>query len=183
MMLLILGIILCVYFYIYYVRTDRICGTTKNGVVSYCKIDQDNLKDHYVDGINTGKKWQCVEFVRRYYLQTHRLTFPSVEDAYEMRRLTHMTNVDTKESVPCSFFPSGTSTPRVDDIIILHLDPYGHTGIVVSVDSGNTLRIAEQNWKEWERPHDSRELSLNDPAIIGWIRVEHSEPRSISLTW
>jgi len=182
-MLLILGalILIC----IYYITKDRICGVTKNGVVSYCKIDQYNLKDHYQDGINTGKKWQCVEFVRRYYLQIYRLTFPSVEDAYALRRLTHMTRVDTKESIPCSFFPSGTFTPRVGDILILHLNPYGHTGIVVEVDTehSNTLRIAEQNWKEWERPHDSRELSLNDPAIIGWIHVEHSEPPSISLTW
>ena len=151
------------------IRTDPICGVTDNGVVAYCKISQYDLVDHHLDGLPTGKKWQCVEFVRRYYMQIHRLTFPSVADAYEMMKLTELIDIDTQQPRPCTFYSPLKSTPQKDDIIILEHEKYGHTAIVVAVQ-GNRIRIAEQNWDPWVAPHYSRELSVDDPRIIGWLR-------------
>ena len=151
------------------IRSDPICGITENGVVAYCKSSKYNIVDHYLDGLPTGKKWQCVEFVRRYYMQIHRLTFRSVADAYEMMKLTELIDIDTQQPHPCIFHSPTESTPQKDDILILEHEEYGHTAIIVGVQ-GNRIRIAEQNWELWVAPHYSRELSVNDPMIIGWLR-------------
>jgi len=40
-----------------------------NGVIGYSNYDDDYVSDdyNYVDGYNTGMKWQCVEYVNLYY--------------------------------------------------------------------------------------------------------------------
>ena len=154
------------------VRSDPIYGVTENGVVAYCNSSKYNHIDHYLDGLPTGKKWQCVEFVRRYYMQIHSLTFPSVADAYEMMKLTEFIDINTHQSYPCTFYSPTESTPQKDDIIILKHEEYGHTAVIVAVQ-GSQIRIAEQNWDPWVAPHYSRELSVNDPRIIGWLRPKH----------
>jgi hypothetical protein len=166
-MILLLGIILILLYLS--VRGDSVYGVTNNGVVGYCNSSKYNLTDHYMDGLPTGKKWQCVEFVRRYYMQIHRLTFRSVADAYEMMNLTEFIDIDTQQTYPCTFYSPTESTPRKDDILILKHEEYGHTAIIVDIQ-GDRIRIAEQNWKPWVAPHYSRELSVNDPLIVGWLR-------------
>jgi len=166
-MILLLGIILILLYVV--IRSNSVCGVTDNGVVGYCKISQYNLADYYLDGLLTGKKWQCVEFVRRYYMQIHGLTFPSVVNAYEMMKLTEVIDIRTRQSYPCTFHSSLESTPQKDDILILEHEEYGHTAVIVGIQ-GDRIRIAEQNWKPWVASYYSRELSVDDPRIIGWLR-------------
>ena len=165
--ILLLGMILILIYLS--LRNDPICGVTENGVVAYCNNSQYSFANHLLYGLPTGKKWQCVEFVRRYYMQIHRLTFPSVADAYEMMKLTEFIDIDTRQPRTCTFHSPLKSTPQKDDIIIMKHEEYGHTAIVVAVQ-GSRIRIAEQNWKPWIAPHYSRELSVDDPRIIGWLR-------------
>jgi len=150
-------------------RIDSIYGVTENGVVAYCNSSKYNLVDHYLDGLPTGKKWQCVEFVRRYYMQIHHLTFPSVANAYEMMKLTELIDINTQQPHPCIFYSPTESTPQKDDILIMEHDKYGHTAIIVAIQD-KRIQIAEQNWEPWVAPHYSRELSVDDPLIIGWLR-------------
>jgi len=152
------------------VRSNPIYGVTDNGVVAYCKISQYDLADHHLDGLPTGKKWQCVEFVRRYYMQIHHLTFRSVANAYEMMKLTEFIDINTHQSYPCTFYSPTESTPQKDDILILEHEEYGHTAVIIGVQ-GKRIRIAEQNWEPWVTSHYSRELSVDDPRIIGWLRT------------
>jgi hypothetical protein len=172
-MILLLSLILILLYVV--IRSNSVCGVTDNGVVGYCKISQYNLADHYLDGLPTGKKWQCVEFVRRYYMQIHGLTFPSVANAYEMMKLTEFIDIHTHQSYPCTFYSSTESTPQKDDILILEHEEYGHTAIIVGIQ-GDRIRIAEQNWKPWVASYYSRELSVDDPQIIGWLRTMHAAP-------
>jgi hypothetical protein len=177
-MILLLGIILVLLYVI--IRRDPICGVTKNGVIAYCNSSKYNLVDHYLDGLPTGKKWQCVEFVRRYYMQIHGLTFLSVANAYEMMKLTEFIDIDTQQSYPCTFYSPTESTPQKDDILIMEHGKYGHTAIIVSVQDSR-IRIAEQNWDPWIASEYSRELLVNDPQIIGWLRpsVGHSSSQTL----
>jgi hypothetical protein len=165
-LILLLSLILVLLYVI--IRHDPICGVTENGVVAYCNSSKYNLVDHYLDGLPTGKKWQCVEFVRRYYMQIHGLTFPSVANAYEMMKLTEFIDINTQQSYPCTFYSPTESTPQKDDILILEYEKYGHTAIIVGVQ-GKRIRIAEQNWDPWVASYYSRELSVDDPLIIGWL--------------
>jgi surface antigen len=177
-MILLLGIILVLLYVI--IRRDTICGVTENGVIAYCNSSKYNLSDHYLDGLPTGKKWQCVEFVRRYYMQIHGLTFPSVANAYEMMKLTEFIDIHTQQSYPYTFYSPTESIPQKDDILIIEHGKYGHTAIIVCIQ-GNRIRIAEQNWDPWVAPYYSRELLVNDPLIIGWLgpfvrRTKHAVP-------
>ena len=44
-----------------------------NDVIAYSNYDDDYASGeyNYVDGYNTGMKWQCVEYVNRYYYVIH----------------------------------------------------------------------------------------------------------------
>jgi hypothetical protein len=102
-------------------------------------------------------------------MQIHGLTFSSVANAYEMINLTEFIDIDTQQPRPCTFHSPLESTPQKDDILILEHEEYGHTAIIVGIQ-GDRIRIAEQNWKPWVASEYSRELSVNDPLIIGWLR-------------
>lgn len=168
MILLVLFLLLLLFFLFY----DRSCGITSNGVVSYCKPFFFNM-DHHVNGINTGKKWECVEFVRRYYQQIHQLTFLPVENARDMRHVREMRHLQNNFTYPCVFYPPSNSLPAVDDILLFNFEQTGHTAIVVKMVDANHVQIAEQNWSMWEHPHYSRVISLSDPTLIGWIHVQN----------
>jgi surface antigen len=86
-----------------------------------------------------------------------------------MMKLTEFIDIHTRQSYPCTFYSPIESTPQKDDILILEHDEYGHTAVIVVVE-GNRIHIAEQNWEPWVAPHYSRELYVNDPLILGWLR-------------
>ena len=88
-----------------------------------------------------------------------------------MMKLTEFIDIDTQQPRPCTFHLCAESTPQKDDILILEHEEYGHTAVIVAVQDSR-IRIAEQNWKPLDAPHYSRELSVDDPLIIGWLRTK-----------
>ncbi len=152
---------------LFYLSHYFVCGITKNGVIGYCNtIPYDSLS--YLNGHYTGKKWECVEFIRRYYQQIFGLTFPSIKNAYALMDLTSMKSLDNSSSSRCTFHKKGK--PQLHDILVFEHEQHGHTAIVVKVLKG-LVRIAEQNWGFWKADY-SREISLDDPTLLGWLRVK-----------
>ena len=152
---------------LFYLSHSFVCGMTKNGVVGYCNlIPYDSFS--YVDGKYTGRKWECVEFVRRYYQQIFGLTFPSIKNAYDLMELTSMKSLDGSSSSRCTFHKKGT--PQLHDILVFGHEIHGHTAIVVKALKG-LIHIAEQNWGFWEGSDYSRKISTKDPTLLGWLRV------------
>lgn len=134
------------------------------------------------DGYNVGLKYQCVEFVKRYYLQhlNHKMpdSYGHAKDFFDKaladgqrnkkRNLTQYTN------------PSQTQ-PRVNDLIVFdktNLNPYGHVAIVSKV-TGKRIEIIQQNPGPTGRSRENLRLAkhggkwqISNKQILGWSRKE-----------
>ena len=59
-----------------------------NNVPSFRNIFLEYQFDpNYVGNILSGLKWQCIEFVRRYFIEKYHITFKSVKNVYDMLNL------------------------------------------------------------------------------------------------
>jgi hypothetical protein len=138
---------------------------------------------------NAGIPFECVEFVRRYFMQTRGLTFPSVVDAtdmfYRIHALNKLTDTDTLGSVqlhtriypyvrPAQYYlRPGTMlfwAPKpMDDL------KYGHVALIVESNSDYVV-VAQQNQSPPVQVHDTRALfnAINVPnsAYLGVKIVE-----------
>jgi|ERR1044071_1447028 surface antigen len=93
-----------------------------------------------VNGIYTGIKWQCVEYVRRYYLVVYGANLGA------LYRGNANTWYDNAGKMGLDRFPNGSTTsPQVGDIITSNGGSFGHVAIVRSVTS-NQVCTAQQNF-------------------------------------
>ena len=133
----------------------------------YMKSDQTAfVKQSYKT--NAGIPFECVEFVRRYFMQTHGLTFPSVVDATDMfYRIHELVPLETGSaaSLQTHIYPyvrnalyylrPGTmlfwEPNHTDDL------KYGHVALVVEADADHVV-VAQQNRMPPIQSHDTREL-------------------------
>lgn len=130
------------------------------------------------DGYNIGQKYQCVEFIKRYYYEYldhkmpdpwgHAKNFfdPSVKDGAlnKARGLVQYTN------------PSKTP-PEPDDILVLSGFSYGHVGIVTEVTE-DSVEMIEQNSGPDGRTRSVFKLihtdglwKIDNSRIDGWLRL------------
>jgi hypothetical protein len=133
----------------------------------YVKSDRTALSKTYKT--RAGIPFECVEFVRRYFMQTHGLTFPSVVDATDMFYRI------------CELVPLGTGSEPVH--LQTHIYPYvkpalyylrpgtmlfwepkptddlkyGHVALIVEADADHVV-VAQQNRMPPIQSHDTREL-------------------------
>ena len=172
--------------YVYYTISmrDTILGTTHDGITAYAT----NGVSRHANQINwegqtivTGLQWECVEFVRRYFLLTRGLTFKSVQQADEIWGLLTFMDVETKTDVPCMHYNIGTINPQRGDILVWSVSkqyPFGHVAVILR-DTDNKLgmvEIAEQQGGPWAAPHYSRRISLGStPNLLGIVRVYHKK--------
>jgi len=134
---------------------------------------------------NAGIPFECVEFVRRYFMQTHALTFPSVVDATDMFCGTH-------ELVPMTRAPPGIKSVALRTCIYPYVRPplhylrpgtmlfwapnptdelkYGHVALVVESNSKHVI-VAQQNRRPPIQVYDTKKLfnAINSPnsAYLG----------------
>jgi surface antigen len=150
-----------------------------NGVAVYYNGPISNVEGRNTkNGYNIGLKYQCVEFVKRYYFEHlnhkmpdsygHAKSFfePHIKDGRinKTRNLTQFTN------------PS-KSKPKVDDLIVMGSSEYGHVAIVSSV-SDNSIEIIQQNPGISTSSRASIRLTQNKDGmwyiekerILGWLR-------------
>lgn len=136
---------------------------------NYIKFDDD-------DDIYTGIKWECVEFIRRFFIKNYLLTFRSVKNAFDMTSLTYFYSIIDDSVIHVQFIRYSRRnilSIQTNDIVIFSYKNTGHVALVTNVLSKqNQFEIVEQNWeKEWESSHFSRRIDLYDPNIIGWLRL------------
>ena len=132
-----------------------------NGVQAYSNTDDfnyynnnysDNYSDNKIDipnyynNVYTGLKWQCVEYVRRYLIINHNITFSNVYSASQIADAQFMT-LDGEIIIP-----KKNNNLVIGSIIIFPKDyeidsPDGHVALISSIlPSGIT--IAEQNYND-----------------------------------
>lgn len=148
-----------------------------NGRVSH--TGKRNLTD---DGYNLGLKYQCVEFVKRYYYQhyKHKMpdTYGNAKDFFDasLPDSTYNTKRDLYQ-----FTNSSISMPQVGDLIIFGgniWNKYGHVAIVCEV-SESKLTIIQQNGGPTADTRVQIPLTTKDgrwiierSKTLGWLRMK-----------
>ena len=155
---------------------------TFNGVDIYYNGRVANIQGRSVtaDGYNLGLRYQCVEFVKRYYYEYYNHKMP---DSYGNAKDFYSYAIEDGQINPArnlrQFSNPSSSKPKVGDLIIFGPTPYnkfGHVGIISKVES-KRLQIAQQNpgsnnpsrqWFNLER-RDSGHF-INHQYVLGWLR-------------
>ena len=151
-----------------------------NGINVYYNGNQANVfgRNLTADNYNLGLKYQCVEFVKRYYYINYGHKMPYTyghakelfDESLPDRKLNHKRGL-------YQFVNGSEYRPLPGDIVVFgpnHKNPFGHTGIV-TVSVGKKMEIIHQNVGE-----STRELFIVteiggrffvvDPDIKGWMR-------------
>lgn len=138
------------------------------------------------DRYNIGVKYQCVEFVKRYYFERfgHKMPDPmgNAVDFFDKHLLDGETNGARGLR---QFRDGGFMPPAAGDIIVFDrwmLNPYGHVAIVAAVD-GDTIEIAQQNPGPFRPSRERFALrqeagawSVAAPRVLGWLRRPDTSP-------
>jgi hypothetical protein len=138
------------------IRSEYSFMNLQSKVISIYTKDPTDSALHYV-----GLIYQCVEYVRRWWMKNAGITFGSVDSAYEIIYLTEGKYIDSGESFSLSRSINGTArrAPRRGDLLIYYATPgnpnwrYGHVAVIVDVDQNNGLvSLAEQNYsnQKWQ---------------------------------
>jgi hypothetical protein len=163
-----------------------------SGVIGYSNSNSSytsNLPNYYNE-IYTGMKYQCVEYTRRWLVQTQSLTYDSIPCASDIWRLSALNSTVTGESIPFNRVPNSSKCPpRVGSLLIYRrnkFNPVGHVAVITEVGS-DYIRVSEQNWDSEYWPGDySRQLRMRvnqgryqiveslEYPVFGWM-VYNSE--------
>jgi hypothetical protein len=146
------------------------------------KVHVKNPNGEMMYKTNAGIPFECVEFVRRHFMQTRGLTFPSVVDAtdmfYRIHELNQLTDPTVSVQLHTRIYPyvrpaqyylrPGTMlfwAPKPTDDL-----KYGHVALVVESSSDYVI-VAQQNKSPPVQMHNTNELfnAINTPnsAYIG----------------
>lgn len=134
------------------------------------------------DGYNLGLKYQCVEFVKRYYYQhlNHKMpdSYGNAKDFFDKNLSDGQHNISrnlTQYSHP------STQQPKVDDLLIFDghfANKFGHVAIVSNV-SETEIEIIQQNPGPFGKSRETFSLTqvdgkwvLDEDQILGWLRKE-----------
>ncbi|MCC8034641.1 MAG: CHAP domain-containing protein [Rikenellaceae bacterium] len=140
-------------------------------------------RDTTPDGYNVGLKYQCVEFVKRYYLYHygHRMS-----DTYGHAKHFFDPRLEDGQNNPgrglVQFRNGSSHSPQKGDIIVLGpsvFNPYGHVAVISEVGCG-WVEIVQQNSG---RKNGSREIleldnlkgkfHIKNRRVQGWLRMNN----------
>lgn len=164
-----------------------------NGVAIYFNGGVNTVEGRNLtpDGYNLGLRYQCVEFVKRYYFERHDHRMP---DSYgHARDFFDPSLMDGGHNVRRAMlqFRNGSSTqPAPDDLLVFEpwlFNRYGHVGIVASV-GGGVLEIAQQNPGPFGQSRERFPVVQRDgkwfiehSRVLGWLRLE-AQPEAVTAT-
>lgn len=99
------------------------------------------------DGYYYGFKWQCVEYVKRFYYVAKHHKMPNVfgnaKDFFDPSVPQGGLN---KQRGLIQYMNGGNVKPEPDDILVFTYAPYGHVAIVTKVTT-NSIEVIQQNEK------------------------------------
>jgi len=154
------------------------CGDTIgsfNGVTAhYNSGDINSCEDERhisSDGYSYGFKWQCVEYIRRYYKDVfdHEMTRWGHASGYHEQDIK---NGGFNETRQLTQYDNGMEMPQVHDIIVWR-GKYGHVAIVTKVEDGYVHTIA-QNVGEYCEARLELDGKTIAPGfnVAGFLRLE-----------
>lgn len=163
-----------------------------NGVKVYYNGGVNNSEGRNLsrDGYNLGIKYQCVEFVKRYYFErfNHRMpdAFGNAKDFFDAN--TAQGALNPKRGL-VQYRNGEAEKPQVDDLIVFPptlFNPYGHVAIVAGV-SEREVEIVQQNPGPFSGSRARFVLEAVDGRwkmagnALGWLRTA-AAPAALSST-
>lgn len=161
---------------------DRI--DSLNNVIVYYNGAVGNITERNLapDGYNLGLKYQCVEFVKRYYYEhlDHKMpnSYGDAKDFFDNNLKDGQVNRD--RALVQYTNPSKTK-PKIDDLLVFGgdmLNKFGHVAIVSEL-SENEIEIIQQNAGQYGKSRGSYKLeysngkwTIDSEQILGWLRKE-----------
>ncbi|WP_317194156.1 CHAP domain-containing protein [Hyunsoonleella ulvae] len=155
-----------------------------NGVYVFYNESMNNTYGRHLtkDGYNLGLKWQCVEFVKRYYFEylNHKMpnSYGHAKDFFNTNIKDGKLNRDRNLQ---QFKNGSKQKPRVNDIIVFKgnmFNPYGHVAIISKVTDVD-IEIIQQNVGKTSRASIDLEFKNNawlvdDTSVLGWLGIKTS---------
>jgi hypothetical protein len=154
-----------------------------NGVAIYYNggvntVEGRNLS---VDGYNLGLRYQCVEFIKRYYFERydHRMpdSYGHAKDFFDAKLADGGLNA---QRAMLQFRNGGLDQPQAEDLLVFGpslFNRYGHVAVIAHVEQ-NSLEIAQQNPGPFGSSREQLPLaqregrwSIDDPRVLGWLRL------------
>ena len=155
-----------------------------NGVMVYYNGGVHNIleRNRTADGYNLGMKYQCVEFVKRYYYEVydHRMpdSYGNAKDFFDPKLK------DGAFSEKRGLFQHsnpGYSKPQTGDLLIYSptiFNKFGHVSIVAKVGEQH-IEIIQQNpgpfsssREKFNLVRNKKTWEIGDTRILGWLRKE-----------
>jgi len=152
-----------------------------NGVNVYYNGGVSNVEHRNTsDGYNLGLKYQCVEFVKRYYYENYNHKMPDTYgNAIDFFNSALSDGKINSQRALTQFTNPSISKPRIGDLIVMSgtiFNKYGHVAIVSNVTDEN-IEIIQQNPGPFS---NSRELfgltktegywEIKNDRVMGWLR-------------
>ncbi len=132
------------------------------------------------DGYNLGLKYQCVEFVKRYYYEELNHKMP---DSYGHAKDFFNSNLKdgekNKQRNLNQFTNPSKSKPEINDLVVYSgttMNKYGHVSIISNVTE-NEIEIIQQNPGPFGKSREKFDLTMENgkwriknDRILGWLR-------------
>lgn len=153
-----------------------------NGVYVYYNKSVKNVSGRNIapDGYNLGLKYQCVEFVKRYYYQHLNHKMPNSyghAKSYFNKNLKDGQNNKARGLV--QYCNGSKSKPKVDDLLIFDgttFNQFGHVAIISRVTDSD-IEIVQQNAGPLGQTrakimlkYEKGKWTLINEKILGWLR-------------
>ena len=155
-----------------------------NGVYVYYNANVGNVKGRNTtaDGYNIGLKYQCVEFVKRYYYEhlNHKMpdSYGHAKDFYE-KGLGDGKRSKRRNLI--QYANPSNSKPKVDDLLVFDgttTNKYGHVAIISKV-TDSKIEIIQQNpgpygpsREIFKLKHSNGKWKIDNNKAMGWLRKE-----------
>lgn len=144
-----------------------------NGVVFW----QSHGRHYAKNGYYYGQKWQCVEFVKRYYYDHYQHAMPNVwghaKDFYVNTLATNTLNTDRGLQ---QFANDGQYPPQTGDLLVWQSSGYGHVAIISEVNAAaGYVEIVQQNIVNQPRErlrYHNQQIGINNRPV-GWLRMHN----------
>jgi hypothetical protein len=151
-----------------------------NGVIVYNNggIYSESHGKHYTKDSSYyyGKKWQCVEFVKRYYYDylKHKMPngFGHAKDFFNKQLKQGALNMDRNL---LQFYNENSVAPKVNDLLIFDGE-FGHVAIISKVEE-DEIEVIQQNIYMTPREHFNLHYENGKYTIgerrkpLGWLRL------------
>lgn len=178
-------VVLTIGWFWYNYKSEHHIGQTidsLNGVEVYYngRVGHVEGRNTTADGYNLGQKYQCVEFVKRYYYEYYKHKMP---ESYGHAKSFYNTKLNdgsfNKERGLTQYANPSKTKPKIGDLLIMGettFNSYGHVAIVSRV-SENSVEIIQQNPGPYYPSRATYPLysennlwRIKQKNVLGWLR-------------